>query len=631
MYLADDEVRRTDLALRCRYPELDTVIYRVNDREYVIFCENYEGDFEQLKHQFNQEIRMIASPASVSKFPPKIYEKILPPIFWENPVAEFRASAFTEGEVRNLLEGRFPQLIFGQIKHYPGKDYRVEVSVREPVKKEEIAKIREVLQKVLGTDQAAVKIEKRETEGTSAEETDKDSEGGNFWQAAGLAFARELPWTADEADYWFTHAEDIYQNRIGREQLPYYRAGQKNCFLDGAFGGSMDLRKLLLLYETVYLEMPLKEQLSLFLEKQRMSRSELVELVQMGKVVLVLTNLESRYDLPLLEEACAENPLGILGKRGINVLLAAYFSELEHRYAGHEPQIYEMARELYREGRKTEDHGLLQMAHLSFFPLQAKAESFLYLNNDSVFSLGAYGANRIFEEAAGEWFPKEQREYVQLLLQAEAYPIHLALALNGTYFPKKVEFKGRTYTDYYGADFMENLLSFYWYGPREFSLMEKTRGQEALEQLRLVQCQESLSVLDIAKRADQWNTPARFGELVARLYAMEPRERETKIREYNHLLLEIAQPGKKRLATDLILTGAGFLPFYDQFSGGIELLGLLKRQLFSREPFRAAAEKKKWKKQLEKSENKTYDDQTMDDIYLLDRIYRVARLNTNPR
>ncbi len=626
MYLADDEIRRTDLELRCRYPELDTVIYKINMHEFVIECKNFQGDFADLKKEFNREIRIVASPVRLEKESPKIYETILPPIPWQNPVAEFRASAVTEQEVRNFVEARFPHLIFGPIIHYPGKDYRVEITVGEMARDQEIVEIQKILQKVLGTDQVTVKKEERKAESPGTEQENNDKEEKTYGQVFRLGFDRELPWAEGEAEYWFTYAEDIYENRICREQIPYYRAEQKNCFLDGAFGGSLDLRKVLLLYETVYLEMPIKEQLDLFLEKQRMTRKELVELVQMGKVVLVLTNLESRYDLTLLGDACKENPLGVLGRRGVNVLLAAYFSELERRYADHYPQVYELAREVYREGRKEKDPNLLKLANASFFPLQAKAQSFTYLNNNNVFSLGDYGVNRIFLESIQDRFTKDQQLYSQLLMQTEAYPIHLALALNGTYFPKKISMGTNTFTNYYGADFMEHLLSFYWYHPQDFSLLQKSRGQEGMEQLKLFQCEDSLSVLDIAKKADQWNTPGHFGELVSRFAAMNPPDREKRIREYNHLLMEIAQPEKNSLVTDLILTGSGFLPFFEQFSTGIELLSLLKKQFTSREPFQGENQKRKWKKQLEKKEQKTYDSQTMDDLYLLDRIYRVARL-----
>lgn len=50
----------------------------------------------------------------------------------------------------------------------------------------------------------------------------------------------------------------------------------------------INLRSLLLLYDTVYLALPIENFLDEFLEMQGMKKKELVQLVSMGKVVLLL-------------------------------------------------------------------------------------------------------------------------------------------------------------------------------------------------------------------------------------------------------------------------------------------------------------------------------------------------------
>lgn len=54
-----------------------------------------------------------------------------------------------------------------------------------------------------------------------------------------------------------------------------------------------------------------------------MTISELIELVDMGKIILFLPNLENRYDKNLLLEVYKCNPTAIVGRRGINTLLAS--------------------------------------------------------------------------------------------------------------------------------------------------------------------------------------------------------------------------------------------------------------------------------------------------------------------
>ena len=107
--------------------------------------------------------------------------------------------------------------------------------------------------------------------------------------------------------------------------------------MDCSVSEGLDIRNALFLYDTVYLGMPMEKYLDSFLSYQRMTRKELIELVDMGKVVIVLIGAEKRYDAALLNEAYQATSLGVVGRRGANILMASYFSDLEKRYAGHFP------------------------------------------------------------------------------------------------------------------------------------------------------------------------------------------------------------------------------------------------------------------------------------------------------
>lgn len=659
MYKYDDEIRRTDLALRCGYPELETVIYKIGPFQYVIHCTDFQGDFMALSKEFNDEIRPIAAPVVLSQTEPAEFEIKLPPVLLDNPVDGFRASVSTEPEVRNLVEARFPDMEIISIVHHPGSDYSVDIMVSHDTSCESVKEMQDFLLMVLGTDaihivksDAAATINRvqedmsknasdsilENTQENTSEHTDKKPEKNGradmaevllkMLETRQLSFHKELSFSAPEADYWFSNAEAIYQNRIKRSEIPFYRAKQKNCFMDCSVYNHMDIRKALFLYETVYIGMPVEKHLDTFLQSQRMTGKELVELIDMGKVVLVLTNTERRYDKKLLNEAYGTNPLGVIGRRGVNVLVASYLSELEKRYVKNYPGIYETARDVYREARSTGNRQLLQLADSMSFPLRAKAQSFGYLNTDGLLSLSAYGVNTILQDTLGEQLDRDKKDMLDLCMSAWAGSIHLSMALNAAYFPFKEQnpLDRRIVSDFYTADIMEHMLSFYWYNDGQSAVIQQSRNMEGLEQLELFECEKSLSAVDVARSADEWNTPMLFGEILKGIAKLPLEQQNEKIREYNHLLLEVSKQSDRSSVTDLIMTGIGFVPVNDTVSFLADTFDLLRNMVADRKPIKEYREKRNLKWKMEQAEKREIDQQAVDDVYVLDKVYRVARL-----
>lgn len=630
MYNCENEVRRTDLELRCAYPELETVIYKINSVEYVIHCMEFQGDFIKLSKEFNHEIRPIASPAKLAESAPLDYEKKLQPISFENPVDEFCASVVTEAEVRGLVEAKFYDVEIVRIIHHPGMNYSVDITVGSGTTDEKIREMKKFLGPVLGTDSIYIsKSDLKSMEGDPEEQVSETHDPlFRILEVRGLGYHKDLSCSAAEADYWFSNAEAIYENRITRAKIPFYRAEQKNCFMDCSLQSNFDIRKALFLYETVYIGMPLENHLDLFLQNQRMTKKELVELIDMGKVVLVLTNLESRYDKKLLNEAYSVNPLGVLGRRGVNVLVASYFSELEKRYMQNYPEMYKISKELYRQGRTVDDKKLLYMADMISFPLRAKAKSFRYLNTEGLFSLSAYGVNTVITSALDIGLDEEKKDWLDLFISSGAELLHLAMAINATYFPIRWQNCSKDYLspDFQIVDIMEKLLSMYWYGEDQISFIQQSRDIKGMDLLELFECEKSLSVRDVANSADEWNTPLLFGQILDGIAKLPLEKQNEKIREYNHLLLEISKQPDRNSATDMIMTGISFVPMSEKASIAANVFDILRSILSERKPIRECKDKRNLKWKIEKAEKRKLDQQSIDEIYLLDKIYRVARL-----
>lgn len=100
-------------------------------------------------------------------------------------------------------------------------------------------------------------------------------------------------------------------------------------------------------------------------------------------------------------------------------------------------------------------------------------------------------------------------------------------------------------------------------------------------------------------------------------------------RECNHLLFELAKLPSGTSVIDMIMTGAGYLPLPDGASTAMNVLDILRKVVSDQEDVKELAEKKELKKKLKKIDRKETSSEMVEDIYLLDKIYRVARLKSH--
>lgn len=103
-------IRRSDLALRCRYIGLETEIYQVEEYRYVIFCKNYRGNFDKLRTDFDHSIRQMGTQVYLTQSAPQKYLLKVEPIQMSNVVDGFKGAYITRPDIENAIADRFPDV-----------------------------------------------------------------------------------------------------------------------------------------------------------------------------------------------------------------------------------------------------------------------------------------------------------------------------------------------------------------------------------------------------------------------------------------------------------------------------------------------------------------------------------------
>lgn len=615
----DNKVRRNDLSLRLKYIGIKTRIFKIAPFMYVILCSNIPDDFEKIKTYFDRSIRYVTLQISLSDQVPEHYIEELSPIDMEHPVDDFRATARTRAEIEEYIYGRYHDFDIRKIVPSEGGiNFHMDIYVGSDVSDKQIARLQKELTEVdFGTDQ----IQVLRTTDPPEDKTKLNPQDSVMW----LNTNKSYPFTVAETDFWYDNIEAIYDGSVKRKDLSFCRDGELKCFVNASVFPVINLRSLLLLYDTVYLALPIENFLDEFLEMQGMKKKELVQLVSMGKVVLLLGNDETRYDRQVILDAYKESPDSVIGRRAMNAMMIAQLVEMKNQYAANYPMAYEMASQLAKYGNQKQDEVALHISELLAWPYRVVGESFGILQNSSPMAVSNFGINRL---AYNFFREHDQKSAIEFEFISKAESAHLAMALDATYFPFRAENDNKIYTDEAETSMMEGMMKVYWYAPEQVKRMQSIWNTNYTERnmLEFFDTKENIDILRTANMADKYQTPLKFRAILENLEKMEETDRRQKIREYNNILAEASErTAKSTSIVDFMLGTTGFLNFGSYLNTILNLLGLLKGVP---DMMPGATERKDLQKfrSIAKELGTDNPEKTGEEVYLLDRISPVANL-----
>src|SRR5579859_669911 len=125
-------VRRTDLSLRTRYPNLETRIFEVKPNQYVIVFDQALLDANAIKDEFNKRIRFVTLNATVANNAPTEFIREILPLGDDEIALGYSGIPFAIPDLNNLLAARFPRLPIVAVRD-GGKPMIVTVELSESI------------------------------------------------------------------------------------------------------------------------------------------------------------------------------------------------------------------------------------------------------------------------------------------------------------------------------------------------------------------------------------------------------------------------------------------------------------------------------------------------------------------
>lgn len=604
-------IKRDDQRLRLRYYGLKTKIFLLEPQHYLIQILNCQEQLKQLQQIFDLDIRTMGDWVTLAAEAPAQYLAEIPPL---EDSSTFGEGIFLSANMlKTLLISRFPHVPFHSVTVDHTKYVTLRVTVAAETTLEQRQEIKTYIHSLhLPYHQVQVNL------------AVKPAPPMYVGEVTLSCTDPTKPYSVRDAEFWFDQAPALYDGTVTKEQLPWFRPGTK-CYLNASVWSKSDfnLRSNLMLYDTVYLSFPLEDHLDKFLTAQHLTRQDLEIMVERGKLVVFLPNNENRYDSHLLQRFYDIQASAVVSKRGINALLATYYTELERTSLGLWQGNAQPLKELYLACVFSDDPRLRSVGDYLVWPLRAKAESMERFQVSGPMSAASLG----IPELVRLIFPEEQwKETIKFAFLIHGDSPQIAEALQATYFPFRVAEGGKTYSDA-GVATMVNLMLHGYRYPYEHQQHQLQTYRDCLQrqrrEIQLLQVDNAAPVADLLDYCDRYHTTATLKKIMEGVTTLPEDKQAAQIREYSHLLAEIGKEkrGFKQLAPSYLLTGAGFLPVLGMPAS---LLGILWQVL---QDFGLPQHIKE--KRIERA-ILSGKSTTQQEVYLLDRLSRVAKIQLPP-
>ena len=541
-------VQRCDLSLRTRYPHLRTRIFNMGKGIYCIFVENYEGDFDDFKKIFDNEIRFICAPVYITNILPTDYICEVSCIKDKDIAADLGGIPYAKWQDEFLLKSKFPNLdIIGTDCKPRDNKYFVYVrKIQNQDEKNELLKFIKSLR--IGTMDIEFIENDREinsyiTDEQRRKESLSSSKNNDLFGFENPVFFIQPPkyqrysleFDLKDECFWHENISKIYSGEITKSELIKDIETKNSCYLDYSSFENVNIRNGLLLFDKVYIELPLMKSIDDFCKEQDMTKEQLLTLCNKNKVSFILTHPTFQYDRSFLLELYNQNPVSILSRRFISALIVADLVEINKNYLLNEvPELlfaaHDFSELLSQINNQSVEFNYTQLV----WPIQALRNSFDTVQFSSSERWCCFGINKTFDDKNFLTADKDKYEDFQFEMIMNEDKVHIASALNSYYFP----FTDKNYSNRIITSIMSNKLDFYKncsleninkYGEKFKEIQEK----KIIDPLSIIKVTDFLSVSEIEKFAEQFYTGQNFASLFSYFSSLTDEERLIKIKEYN--------------------------------------------------------------------------------------------------
>ena len=430
--LQDQIIRRTDASLRARYPHLTTEIFEVTPHTFQIVFDSVLEQAAVIGPIFDGQIRPATAHVMLSNRRPDSPIRQLRPMTDAEASSEMAGLPLRTIDLLNLLLSRYPDCGVSDLTT-DARNQRITLMASRPIAVQVLNQITKFIQSLDLDWPIDVQLKEAELPRHIRAETNPMF----IWAAALRPGAPR--YVRDDEAFWFDNINAIASGRLPVDLFPRMKPATFRCYLDLTLGGNhVNLRQMLMLYDEVWCSLPLAHDLAPFLASQHLTREDLLDMVELGRLRIVSTQPEERLDVSFLEAIAERSPSAIFGRRTTAALLMSDVAQTAAISHLNNPRLKQLVRPMAKvvaNGLGCSTEGLVEAL---FWPLQARRSAL-----QSTLDLGSKAGPALsLGRAIAAQIKAVQGVDLELELSLFSETVHLGHALNATVYPRLDQSEG---------------------------------------------------------------------------------------------------------------------------------------------------------------------------------------------
>lgn len=575
----DKEILRCELYLRAEYPHLKTRIFKLKNDFYTIYADNYPKPFSLFEDKFHNQIRPITAPVSLTETIPENFEKEITPLSDTDIVSDYSGIPFSSFQLQRLIQFKFPNINCICITH-DNSDY-IDFYIQKISDEDTQLKFINFINslelslpfKIIDDEKEieTIILKEKQRKDKSNDFYRKNPSAKNFEESISNPVLNMIPLKqqslhikAEERDeeQFFDRVENIYKGIITKHDILPINRDSLNCYIDYSMTGceNINIRNGVLLYDKVFIDLPLMETIESFCNRQKVKKDDLLDLCNRGKVNFILTHPSIQYDRDFLETLYSTTPNSIITRRLLSSLIIADLVDINKNYFintvdGLLESSFDFANLIADRLHKDKE----EIYKFLIWPQMALRSSFECLLFNSPTRIASFGINNTFPDFL-KLYDKEKGEQLEFEFMINTDKVHIASALNSVYFPYSEE-NGK-YTNRPTTSLMADRLNFYKNatldtGSEYFNERNQIfSGMQNILPIDIIDVNDFIPLHELQKVSDCFYTSSQFNSIFSFLAKQDVPERIEIIKKYNELVdKEINKKQNKKTSIDFAING----------------------------------------------------------------------------
>lgn len=553
-------VRRTDVALRARYPFLSTRIFETEKNRFEIVFDAGLLDATTTVEEFNRQIRPAGTAIHLSNRPPSSYLREIPRIEDAELSRGFEGYSLTGADIGNILLSRHPDL--PELVRLPNQNNPIVLLFERALTQNEKGRVDAFMAGHLPGWPFEVGVA---TEADAAAERSSQRPGEIDIDVRPSRLRPQAPpFVREDEAFWFENVDALFEGRYHPNRFAATADAGTACYVAATSFPQIDIRQAVLVYDTVYLTPPLVDipgGAADFWQQQTVTREDVLRLIEVGRLRLVLGQPEERTDTRFLAAAHERNPTAVIGRLQAAAIMISDIVATADEYSLGKPELGPVVREL--ASRIEQETGMPSaiVSRLLLWPLHARRSCLAPLMQRGLMGIGPFSAGGVFAEQ----YEAATGRDVTLEALATSDAVHVAHALNATLIPPTQEMEGWLAPRRLIGDRLNFYRSFNSRIAAAWAVNERRKEARVgiLPPVPLFSFHPRAKIDDLVAATSFGSVRRKGRAVMTRLCDLPPEERAAEI---DRLAQEVYDLGGRRERRNLIV---------DSLSDGIDVVGLI--------------------------------------------------------